>query len=134
MGIINPRAICPNCGSKIHTQGGLFAFRHSTGTKCPNCGVALTGRTDFFNNAQLSTRRLASDTVRCSGCSSMNGPDAKFCRHCGALLASEASARPAEPAAARSVADQVRELADLREEGLVSPEEFETKRKQLLGL
>lgn len=34
----------------------------------------------------------------------------------------------------QSVADQVRDLAKLRDEGLISEEEFERKRKELLGL
>ena len=44
MGFWNMRAICPNCGAKIHTQGG------STGKVCPSCGVDLKGYVNMFTN------------------------------------------------------------------------------------
>lgn len=43
------------------------------------------------------------------------------------------TAVPSAPAAP-SPADQVRELAKLRDEGMLSEEEFETKRREILGL
>ena len=52
MGLWNPRAFCPNCGGKIHTQSrGAQSW---TGTSCPLCGVALTGRVRG-NRAELGT-------------------------------------------------------------------------------
>lgn len=52
MGFWNPRAICPNCGAKIHTQS------HRTGTECPECHVALTGKMEFLGmKAKLDTSR-----------------------------------------------------------------------------
>jgi len=44
-------------------------------------------------------------------------------------------ATPAEPATLDSpeIADQIRKLGQLRDEGLVSEEEFETKRAELLA-
>lgn len=52
MGFWNPRAICPNCGAKIHTQGQIVfgPLTAETGKTCPNCGVALTGRVGVFSN------------------------------------------------------------------------------------
>lgn len=56
------RAICPNCGGKIHTQpkGFLGAIAigangplTKTGTTCELCGVALTGKVTFDNHAVL---------------------------------------------------------------------------------
>jgi hypothetical protein len=38
------------------------------------------------------------------------------------------------PPAAASPADQLRELASLRDDGIITEEEFEAKKKQLLGL
>jgi hypothetical protein len=64
MGFMNPRAICPNCGGKIHTQpnawGALFfsgvrpTFAVRTGSTCPFCGVALTGKVTITNQAVLA--------------------------------------------------------------------------------
>lgn len=59
MGLTNLRAICPNCGSKIHTQGrglGRFTLGTSgalatTGTECPSCGAALSGKVGVDNKA-----------------------------------------------------------------------------------
>jgi hypothetical protein len=51
MGVLNPRAICPNCGGKIHTQAGR------TGRECQFCGVALTGKVGAVSNrGQLADR------------------------------------------------------------------------------
>jgi hypothetical protein len=67
MGIMNLRAICPNCGGKIHTQPkgiGHLTWARSwflvkTGTTCQNCGVALTGRVKVDNRAELATPKQA---------------------------------------------------------------------------
>lgn len=58
------RAICPNCGGKIHTQPkGIFAlspgangFMVKTGNECEHCGIKLTGKVDYKNRAVLATR------------------------------------------------------------------------------
>lgn len=62
MGIMNLRAICPNCGGKIHTQPkglGHFTWMRSawlvkTGTACMHCGVGLTGKVSWGNRAVLA--------------------------------------------------------------------------------
>jgi hypothetical protein len=60
MGVRNLRAICPNCGGKIHTQPkGLGHFSLSsnswflvqTGTECQHCGAALSGKVGPGNKA-----------------------------------------------------------------------------------
>lgn len=59
MGIRNMRAICPNCGGKIHTQPkglGNFTWANSwmlvqTGSECQHCGVALSGKVGPGNKA-----------------------------------------------------------------------------------
>jgi uncharacterized protein (DUF983 family) len=48
MGVVNPRAICPHCGGKIHTQMG------ETGKHCQWCGEALTGRVGLDNKADAT--------------------------------------------------------------------------------
>lgn len=62
MGVMNLRAICPNCGGKIHTQPkgiGKFTWARSwfmveTGKACQHCGVALTGKVGPDKKAQLA--------------------------------------------------------------------------------
>lgn len=59
MGIRNLRAICPNCGGKIHTQPkgfGHFTWANSwmlvqTGSECQHCGIALNGKVGPGNKA-----------------------------------------------------------------------------------
>ena len=62
MGLRNLRAICPNCGSKIHTQPkglGHITWANSwvnaqTGRECPACGVALSGNITANGRAELA--------------------------------------------------------------------------------
>lgn len=49
MGFWNPRAICPSCGAKIHTQSS----GRRTGKRCPACHVALTGKLELFGNKAI---------------------------------------------------------------------------------
>jgi DNA-directed RNA polymerase subunit RPC12/RpoP len=77
MGVMNLRAICPNCGGKIHTQPkglGHLTWARSwflvqTGTTCQHCGVALSGKVKADNKAelasevQLRTQKNAAKTV-----------------------------------------------------------------------
>ena len=51
MGFLNPRAICPSCGGKIHAQSTMWNAPR-TGTVCPHCGTALTGKVGFDNKAK----------------------------------------------------------------------------------
>jgi hypothetical protein len=62
MGVRNLRAICPNCGGKIHTQPkglGHFTWANSwmlvqTGSECQHCGAALSGKVAAGNKAILA--------------------------------------------------------------------------------
>jgi len=67
VGVRNLRAICPNCGAKIHTQPkglGHITWANSwinvqTGKECPSCGVALTGKVKANNRAELANGPVA---------------------------------------------------------------------------
>src|SRR5690349_7808842 len=50
MGFWNPRAICPSCRGKIHTQS--FGAERWTGPTCQWCDELLTGRV-IGNRAEL---------------------------------------------------------------------------------
>ena len=54
MGFWNPRAICPACGGKIHTQQAFIELRPRTGKRCQHCGVALTGKVTWGNEGVLA--------------------------------------------------------------------------------
>jgi hypothetical protein len=60
MGLRNNRAICPNCGGKLHTQakglGHISLWMNSgplvqTGNQCQWCGIALSGKVGLGNRA-----------------------------------------------------------------------------------
>ena len=55
---------------------------------------------------------------------------------CEAVPAQEAAPEKQQsaPAAKTSVADEIRKLAELKEQGILTEEEFTAKKKQLLGL
>jgi len=62
MGLSNKRAICPQCGVKIHTQArgaghlmlGAKGALVQTGTECQWCGVALSGKVGMDGRAILA--------------------------------------------------------------------------------
>lgn len=64
MGFWNPRAICPSCGAKIHTQGRLFVIGATTGKVCPNCGVKLSGRINELTNTAVSAAKVEEKRAR----------------------------------------------------------------------
>jgi hypothetical protein len=73
MGMQNMRAICPQCGTKIHTEasawgvlalGGRSGPMTRTGLECPGCGLALSGKVGFDGNAiAADDPRLAAKRV-----------------------------------------------------------------------
>jgi hypothetical protein len=64
MGVLNPRAICPNCGAKIHTQQSIWPGSKRTGTECPHCGVKLSGRVGALDNkAVLAGQQSGAEQV-----------------------------------------------------------------------
>jgi len=65
MGLRNQRAICPQCGGKIHTQPkglGHVTWANSgplaqTGSECQHCGVPLTGKVTLTGYAVVDETR-----------------------------------------------------------------------------
>jgi len=84
MGVMRMRAICPNCGGKIHTQakglGHLTWMANGpllvkTATTCQFCGIALTGKVDMQNRAILAQAPLPSTSISADGSSVVTNPD-----------------------------------------------------------
>lgn len=61
-------------------------------------------------------------------------PTAEIERIAQLIRAKMAEARAPASAPSQDVPGQIRELGKLRDEGLISPDEFEAKKRQLLGL
>ena len=48
--------------------------------------------------------------------------------------AAQAAPAPAQPAASGDAIEQIKQLAELRDQGILTDAEFEARKKQLLGL
>jgi len=111
VGFFNPRAICPNCGAKIHTQDALPGPRfpgggiQRTGKQCPQCGIPLTGKVGFLGNtAQIDQARVKQ----------------------GNKTATAATGQ-------RSGADELEKLGMLRKDGVLTEEEFSAAKGRVLS-
>jgi hypothetical protein len=112
MGFWKPRAICPNCGSKIHTQDALpgpplpGGGIQRTGTQCPQCGIPLTGKVGFLSNtAQIDQARVQQQRKKTA----------------------------TAEAGQRSRADELEKLAKLRKDGVLTEEEFSAAKGRVLS-
>lgn len=123
MGFNNPRAICPNCGGKIHTQAaGPFAQR--TGTTCQLCGVALTGKVSWTNRAELAVAAPTMTEPTQPKYPSTGPGRVKFASRHGAV--SGTSSAP-------DALQDLERLARLREAGALTEAEFEAEKARILG-
>jgi hypothetical protein len=187
MGFWNPRAICPSCGAKIHTQGRLLVLGASTGKLCPNCGVKLSGRINELTNKailapeakaaqkaerkqeQLQREQLQEKRERtrarqerlakpwapgsrdrmwsCPSCATRSSKLVDRCPECGAANPNKVSPVEVAPAkqamkvespqsdAAKSsgLISQLESLSKLREQGVLSEEEFSVAKARVLS-
>jgi DNA-directed RNA polymerase subunit RPC12/RpoP len=111
--------------------------------RCWNCGSkqfteqrTLRSKVAFGVGALLTKRKL-----KCVICGEYNdtgsakpynGPESRKYRKAYEAELAAAKASPAPPAA-KSAAEQIRELGDLLEQGLITQEQFEEQRDRLLG-
>ena len=114
--------------------------------RCWNCGSkqfteqrTLRSKVAFGVGALLTKRKLK--CVICGeyndtgGAKPYNGPEARKYRKAYEAELAAAKAAPPAPAApaVKSVADQIRELGELVEQGLITQEQFEEQRDRLLA-
>ncbi len=161
MGVRNTRAICPNCGGKIHTQPkglGHFSlwanswFLVQTGDECQHCGVALTGRVKYDNRAELAMQvqppvpDLPPDQAWCVLCGGLIYRGDTVCPNGHALRANwegelhqqigmwpkEQPAEPPQRQVSESRLDDLERLAKLRESGTLTDDEFQAEKARLM--
>jgi hypothetical protein len=94
----------------------------------------ISKRALSFGIRKLIHRTRTQSVTACAKCDSPSVTGDQFCRKCGApLLAASALTKaegsPSEPAAAQ----RLRNLTTMRNQGLVSTEEFEAKRAEILA-
>jgi ribosomal protein L40E len=95
---------CSKCGNE-NTSNAKF---------CAKCGEKFEGK----ENTKSSI---------CPSCGKKNVNNAKFCGHCGnEINKSDLSKQPN--------LDDLEKLAELKEKGIITEEEFQAKKKEILGL
>ena len=71
----------------------------------------------------------------CKNCGSSIEDGAKFCENCGTPIEAPVAQPAAQPAVDPSmlVADEIKKLAALRDQGILTDEEFTEQKRRLLG-
>jgi curved DNA-binding protein CbpA len=100
----SPKNVCPHCSNEISPNTNF----------CAKCGKKI----------KLETK---SESSICPSCGKKNDNSAKFCSHCG-----NAFNKP--PINNGNNLDDLEKLADLKEKGIITDEEFQAKKRQILGL
>ena len=102
---------CTECGQQISDKA----------TACPRCGSPASISSNPIRDSVIQLEKALFDEVQ------------KFSARIRELAAS--ARRPSPPSASPSpdIPDQIRKLAKLKDDGIISSEEFEAKKTELLG-
>lgn len=108
-----------SCGSK----------NPSYATSCYNCGKRIN---------EATAAKQAVGGWRCSNCGTRNEKSVNICSSCG----KEKFSNKPQPIQVKetyvtkesSISDQIKEINKLKEEGFITEEEYEAKKKQILGI
>lgn len=94
----------------------------------PVSKISAVGTADFFERVTIST---ASGVITFHG---VINRDAVLSVISDLLLKQQSETTAEKPKAAESVADEIKKMKELLDQGIISESEFENKKKQLLGL
>ena len=94
----------------------------------PVSKISAVGTADFFERVTIST---ASGVITFHG---VINRDAVLSVISDLLLKQQNETIAGKPTAAESVADEIKKMKELLDQGIISESEFENKKKQLLGL
>ena len=94
----------------------------------PISKISAVGTAEFFKGVTIST---ASGVITFQG---VLNRDAVLSVISDLLLKQQSDITAEKPKAAESVADEIKKMKELLEQGIISESEFENKKKQLLGL
>lgn len=94
----------------------------------PVSKISAVGTADFFERVTIST---ASGVITFHG---VINRDAVLAVISDLLLKQQSETTAEKPKAAESVADEIKKMKELLDQGIISESEFENKKKQLLGL
>jgi hypothetical protein len=97
---------CTECGQQISDKAAA----------CPRCGSPASTSSNPIWDSVIQLEKALFDEVE------------KFSARIGAFASS--ARRPSQPSA--DIPDQIRKLAKLKDDGIISSEEFEAKKTELL--
>jgi DNA-directed RNA polymerase subunit M/transcription elongation factor TFIIS len=103
----------------------------ATAKKCSNCGISNPAEFKFCGTC--GTAFVASDVAnqpkKCGKCGATNEAQYKYCGVCGTPLTVPEPLGKKE----KDIADQLARFAELRKNGIISEEEFQTAKRKLLS-
>ena len=94
------------------------------------CGLGGTNRNTAMDDLGIEEQELTDEDVRQVEAGMAQEEAPKTAAAAKPPAAPQARAQPAEP----SYIDELEKLAELKEKGIITEEEFQAKKKQLLGL
>jgi HEAT repeat protein len=99
-----PSNICPHCSNPINPNTNF----------CAKCGNKITQNTK-------------PESMICPSCDKKNDTKAKFCSSCGYSFKTSSTNN-------NQNLEDLEKLADLKDKGIITEEEFQAKKRQILGL
>src|SRR5215468_7202651 len=101
---------CTECGQQISDKAPA----------CPRCGSPSSTSSNPIRDSVIQLEKALFDEVQ------------KFSARIGALASSVTKPSPPSAPPAPDIPDQIRKLAKLKNDGIISSEEFEAKKTELL--
>ncbi len=114
---------CTGCGNEINNN-------QSELKSCPFCGKENRKKAKFCAKCGRGIENISkSESKSCSTCGAENPNHADFCIKCGNALNNGSTG-----IIKVNNLEDLEKLAELKEKGIISEEEFQAKKKQILGL
>ena len=129
---------CPHCG-KYNMKEAKFCVKCGRGINndiqsvlksCPYCGKENRKKAKFCAKCGRGIENVSkSESKSCSTCGAENPNYADFCIKCGNALNNGSN-----NITKSNNLEDLEKLAELKEKGIITEEEFQAKKKQILGL
>jgi len=114
---------CTGCGNEINNNQSVLK-------SCPYCGKENRKKAKFCAKCGGGIENVSkSESKSCSTCGAENPNYADFCIKCGNALNNGSN-----NITKSNNLEDLEKLAELKEKGIITEEEFQAKKKQILGL
>ena len=113
--------------NKKYTKSNFKELRKELSSKCLKCGTDNNEGAKFCAKCGEKIEQIQkSELYNCPSCGKNNPKNAVFCSECGEPIKSESTKE--------SDLEDLEKLAELKEKGIITEDEFQAKKKQILGL